>query len=163
MCVCVSAETGCIYVILLAIGTIFRYKVGRVGVRERLGDGHQLYGAASRLQESHSYKFRMIAENANGVSEPLECEEPVVAKNPYDPPSAPSKLEVADRDRTHIDLKWQPPESDGGAPITCCARAKGGEGHALGARHARAAHRMHVRRRRRARRKGVRVPCKRRQ
>ena len=71
-----------------------------------------------RLLEGHPYKFRVMAENANGVSEPLECEEPVVAKNPYDPPSAPSKLEVADRDRTHIDLKWQPPESDGGAPIT---------------------------------------------
>lgn len=71
-----------------------------------------------RLQEGHQYKFRVMAENSNGVSEALEADEPVVAKNPYDPPSSPGRLEIVDHDRTHIDLKWQPPESDGGAPIT---------------------------------------------
>lgn len=36
-----------------------------------------------KLQEGHQYKFRIIAENKNGDSEPLETESPVTAKNPF--------------------------------------------------------------------------------
>ena len=34
-----------------------------------------------------------------------------------DPPSAPGKPEIVDYDKDHVDLKWAPPKSDGGAPI----------------------------------------------
>lgn len=34
-----------------------------------------------------------------------------------DEPGAPEKPEVTDWDVDHIDLKWKPPEKDGGAPI----------------------------------------------
>lgn len=32
-------------------------------------------------------------------------------------PGPPGRPEVADYDRDHIDIKWEPPEDDGGAPI----------------------------------------------
>lgn len=33
-------------------------------------------------------------------------------------PEPPGKPEVLDRDRTFIEMKWEPPRNDGGAPIT---------------------------------------------
>ncbi|KAK3703484.1 hypothetical protein RRG08_024788 [Elysia crispata] len=71
-----------------------------------------------KLLEGHQYKFRVIAESPNGDSEPLELENPITAKNPYDPPDRPGKPEVKDRDRTFIELNWEPPKHDGGSPIT---------------------------------------------
>ena len=35
-----------------------------------------------------------------------------------DEPGKPNKPEVTDWDRDHVDLKWTPPASDGGSPIT---------------------------------------------
>ncbi|XP_055900297.1 twitchin-like isoform X6 [Biomphalaria glabrata] len=70
-----------------------------------------------KLQEGHDYKFRVIAEGPNGDSEPLELENPITAKNPFEKPSSPGKPEVVDRDRTFIEMKWEPPRDDGGAPI----------------------------------------------
>ena len=37
----------------------------------------------SGLTEGSEYKFRVSAENIYGVSEPLECEKSIVAKNPF--------------------------------------------------------------------------------
>jgi hypothetical protein len=37
---------------------------------------------------------------------------------PSDEPHPPSQPEVVDRDRTFIELKWEPPANDGGAPIS---------------------------------------------
>ena len=39
--------------------------------------------AVKNLQEGHEYKFRVKAENLHGLSEPLETEKPIVAKNPF--------------------------------------------------------------------------------
>ena len=36
-----------------------------------------------KLKEGEEYKFRVMAENANGVSEPLETLKATKAKNPY--------------------------------------------------------------------------------
>lgn len=35
-----------------------------------------------------------------------------------DEPSKPNGVEVVDWDKDHADLKWQKPDTDGGAPIT---------------------------------------------
>lgn len=56
--------------------------------------------------------------NAEGESKPLEAEQTIVAKNPFDEPGPPGHLQATDWDKDHVDLAWTPPKNDGGAPIT---------------------------------------------
>jgi len=37
----------------------------------------------SKLKEGHEYEFRVMAENINGLSEPLVTEKAVLVKNPF--------------------------------------------------------------------------------
>lgn len=69
------------------------------------------------LTKGKKYKFRVKAVNKEGESEPLETLQPILAKNPYDEPSAPGKPQIFDYDNTKVDLKWEPPATDGGRPI----------------------------------------------
>lgn len=71
-----------------------------------------------RLEEGRAYLFRVTAVSNQGVSEPLETEGEIIAKNPYDEPEAPGKPEIVDHDKDRIDVRWSPPDFDGGAPIT---------------------------------------------
>lgn len=70
------------------------------------------------LTPKKKYKFRVRAKNKEGESEPLEIDEPVVARNPYDEPGAPGKPEIIDYDNKSVTLRWKKPENDGGRPIT---------------------------------------------
>ncbi|OTF76669.1 hypothetical protein BLA29_001005, partial [Euroglyphus maynei] len=72
----------------------------------------------SNLEPGHEYKFRVKAVNAEGESEPLVTLQPTLAKNPYEVPAAPGTPQVTDIDKNHVDLCWEPPSKDGGAPIT---------------------------------------------
>lgn len=56
--------------------------------------------------------------NAEGESEPLETETAITAKNPYNEPDPPGKPEIKDWGKNFVEIKWAPPASDGGAPIT---------------------------------------------
>jgi predicted phage tail protein len=85
--------------------------VGRVGGNETEMD-------IKGLQEGHEYQFRVKAINDEGESEPLETQHGTVAKNPFDLPGKPGLPELEDWDVDRVDLKWQKPKSDGGAPIT---------------------------------------------
>jgi hypothetical protein len=73
---------------------------------------------APRLTEGKDYEFRVMAENALGRSEPLKTDHPITAKDPFGVPGKPSKPEITDHDRDHIDLQWTAPRDDGGNPIT---------------------------------------------
>lgn len=53
----------------------------------------------------------------NGLSEPLETETPILAKNPFDKPKPPGKPECVSRSNNHIEIGWKKPSDDGGAPI----------------------------------------------
>ncbi|GBN20312.1 Twitchin, partial [Araneus ventricosus] len=70
-----------------------------------------------KLTEGTEYEFRIMAQNANGISEPLTTDKPVVAKSPYGVPGRPGQPEPVDYDRDFIKLKWEPPRSNGGSPI----------------------------------------------
>nr|CAD7567466.1 unnamed protein product [Timema californicum] len=70
------------------------------------------------LQEGHEYQFRVKAVNEEGDSEPLETDRLTVAKNPFDIPGKPGVPDIVDWDVDRVDLKWEAPKSNGGAPIT---------------------------------------------
>ena len=61
--------------------------------------------------------FRVRAENIVGVGEAL-VGEPVTAKDPFDPPAPPGCPDVLYVDSNQVRLKWTPPPTDGGSPIT---------------------------------------------
>lgn len=70
------------------------------------------------LQEGHDYNFRVKAINEEGESEPLETAQSIKAKNPFDIPGKPGTPTLEDWDVDRVDLKWERPKSDGGAPIS---------------------------------------------
>uniref|UniRef100_A0A0R3RN22 Titin n=1 Tax=Elaeophora elaphi TaxID=1147741 RepID=A0A0R3RN22_9BILA len=70
------------------------------------------------LQKGHSYQFRVRAVNQEGASDPLSTKNSTLAKNPYDEPGRPSTPEVTDWDVDRVNLAWEPPDNDGGDPIS---------------------------------------------
>ncbi|CAH2099215.1 unnamed protein product [Euphydryas editha] len=100
-------------------------RVGRVA-----GDKKPLEMEVTGLEPGHQYKFRVTAVNDEGDSEPLETEKAILAKNPFDVADKPGNVEVADHDNQSAEIKWEPPKSDGGAPIQkyiIQKRPKGGD------------------------------------
>ncbi|PAV56317.1 hypothetical protein WR25_15732 isoform E [Diploscapter pachys] len=82
-----------------------------------VGRANDPHFVVDSLVKGNHYKFRVKAVNSEGASDPLETEQEIVAKNPYDKPSKPGKPEPTDWDSDHVDLKWDPPASDGGSPL----------------------------------------------
>lgn len=76
------------------------------------------FAELNNLEPGHEYKFRVMAVNTEGESEPLDSEQSVIAKNPFDEPGKPGTPEAVDWDRDHVDLVWKSPLKDGGAPVT---------------------------------------------
>lgn len=74
--------------------------------------------AITGLEPNKKYQFRVKAVNEEGESEPLQTDTAILAKNPYDIPSAPGLPEIEDWNENMVKLKWEPPIRDGGAPIT---------------------------------------------
>uniref|UniRef100_A0A3Q1GG12 Titin n=1 Tax=Acanthochromis polyacanthus TaxID=80966 RepID=A0A3Q1GG12_9TELE len=70
----------------------------------------------TKLLPGNEYIFRVTAVNKYGVGEPLESE-PVIARNPFTTPSAPSTPEASAITRDSIVLTWERPENNGGAEI----------------------------------------------
>lgn len=69
------------------------------------------------LVPGHDYKFRVSAVNAEGQSDPLETDQKVTAKEPFDPPGKTSKPNVDDYGKDFADLSWTPPLTNGGAEL----------------------------------------------
>lgn len=69
------------------------------------------------LEPNKKYSFRVRAENQYGVSEPLETDQPIVAKFPFTVPDAPGTPRVVDWDSGNVTLTWDRPRSDGGSRI----------------------------------------------
>lgn len=69
------------------------------------------------LEEGKNYEFRVIAENDNGLSEPLVIDSPIKAKWPFKPPDAPGTPECVGHTSDSVKLQWTRPENDGGNPV----------------------------------------------
>jgi len=69
------------------------------------------------LTEGQEYLFRVMAANENGMGAPLEGVNPIKAKAPYDPPSAPGEPIVCEVGKDFANISWEKPASDGGARI----------------------------------------------
>ncbi|XP_033640975.1 twitchin-like isoform X1 [Asterias rubens] len=70
------------------------------------------------LTEGKEYIFRVAAVNEVGTSEPTQCDRPQVAKEPFEPADQMEPPVVVDTHDGSIELKWSPPDFDGGCPIT---------------------------------------------
>ncbi|XP_072180963.1 twitchin-like [Diadema setosum] len=70
------------------------------------------------LAPKREYEFRVIAENKSGASVASEPSKSVIAKPPYDVPEVPGQPEVSNVTKSGLTLTWEPPEFDGGSPIT---------------------------------------------
>lgn len=69
------------------------------------------------LTESQEYLFRVMACNENGMGPPLEGQNPIKAKAPFDPPTAPGAPSITEVGGDFVHLSWDRPDSDGGARI----------------------------------------------
>lgn len=77
----------------------------------------------TKLTTNTEYTFRTKAVNSVGPSEPspesqtiLTSKSPKVSETEPGAPRGP--LEVSGMTKTSFTIQWQPPESDGGSPIT---------------------------------------------
>lgn len=71
------------------------------------------------LVNRHKYRFRVLAVNKIGKSQPCEMTgDDILIKDPWDEPTQPGRPNILDWGPSHCDLSWEAPESDGGAPIT---------------------------------------------
>nr|XP_034332878.1 twitchin isoform X27 [Crassostrea gigas] len=96
---------------------IERQEVGKpywVTVSSQCKDTHQ---DVQGLFENQKYLFRVMAVNEHGQSEPLQAENPIVAKMPFDAPDTPGLPEVTEVGGDFVSLKWDKPKSDGGGRI----------------------------------------------
>lgn len=69
------------------------------------------------LEPQRKYFFRIRAENQYGLSEPLELDEPVIAKYSFTVPDPPSAPRITDWDSGNVTLTWDRPRHDGGSRI----------------------------------------------
>ena len=73
--------------------------------------------AVQGLTEGQEYLFRILAANVNGTGPPLDGVNPIRAKPPHDPPSAPGKPSITAIGGDFVNLSWDRPENDGGSRI----------------------------------------------
>lgn len=73
---------------------------------------------AHSLLVNHEYEFRVKAKNAAGFSKYSPPSKQVKIKGKYTVPSPPGTPVVTKIGKNYVDLKWTPPESDGGSRIT---------------------------------------------
>lgn len=75
-----------------------------------------LFYKLTNLLPGNEYIFRVRAVNKYGAGDYLEGE-PVIARNPYKPPSAPGTPEANQITKDSIVLSWTAPEHNGGVDI----------------------------------------------
>ncbi len=69
------------------------------------------------LAEGCQYTVQIFAENTEGLSIPLELEEPIIPKKPIRPSHPPASFDCIGVDVKSVTLQWEAPLDDGGTPI----------------------------------------------
>jgi hypothetical protein len=69
------------------------------------------------LVEGFEYGVQVFAENSEGLSIPLESDEPIYPSRPLGPPSEPSNFECIGVDANQITVLWEAPYHDGGDSV----------------------------------------------
>lgn len=70
------------------------------------------------FRKNQVIRVRIRAGNRVGESDPTTIPDRITMKNPWTVPNAPKDPEVIDWTENAITVKWSPPDSDGGSPIT---------------------------------------------
>jgi len=70
------------------------------------------------LVEGSDCEFRVVAENAAGIGRPSDSTGRFQVKDPFTTPSRPDAPQVTEITKETATLSWQPPNKDGGSPIT---------------------------------------------
>ncbi len=70
------------------------------------------------LIEGTEYIVQVLAENAEGLSDPLSCQQPIKPHKTFMVPAYPMNFECISVNQTEISLQWESPYHDGGSPVT---------------------------------------------
>jgi titin len=95
------------------------YVVTSKWVRHDTVDRYTLDYKLKNLTVGGMYSIRVAAENLAGIGDYAEIEEPVVAKNLFSKPDAPTgPILLTNMTRETVDASWHAPKHNGGSPIT---------------------------------------------
>lgn len=71
------------------------------------------------LTENADYHFRIVAENSQGQSEPLQTDQPIKARSQYNVPDKPEgPMVITNVTDKSAAISWKKPLNDGGSSIT---------------------------------------------
>uniref|UniRef100_A0A8C5R4A9 Titin n=1 Tax=Leptobrachium leishanense TaxID=445787 RepID=A0A8C5R4A9_9ANUR len=96
--------------------TIEKRETSRLSWTQVASNVQALSHKVTKLLTGNEYIFRVMAVNKYGIGEPLESE-PVLARNPFKLPSAPSTPEVTTITKDSMVVTWGRPQDNGGAEI----------------------------------------------
>ncbi|KAK7113116.1 hypothetical protein V1264_012463 [Littorina saxatilis] len=80
--------------------------------------GYDTKATIQDLETGKNYKFAVLAENENGLSEPCVADKTATPKKSVKPPSPPQDLEVSEIRRDSVVVTWKHSKNDGGSAIT---------------------------------------------
>lgn len=90
---------------------------GKIAAPNDGDDDAEIKVPVKGLEEGQRYQFRVKAINDEGASEPLTTDGSILAKDPFGVSTPPGFPTVVDFDGPVVELKFDPPNRDGGAPI----------------------------------------------
>ncbi|KAK4474841.1 hypothetical protein MN116_000743 [Schistosoma mekongi] len=95
-------------------------EIGRITELSGLTSSRQLQFQVQYLMHGTAYEFRVVAENKNGLSEPLDTQaqvHPAKETSVPGPPRGPLRVREVPGSIGTLELSWSPPYELGGLPI----------------------------------------------